>query len=136
MNMLRQLYEKHRQIILYLFFGGLTTVVNWGVHFPLYNFAGMQVWLCTVIAWAASVLFAFFTNKPFVFKSSDWSAHVMIPEFLKFVGCRVGSGLMELGLMVLTVEFLHWNGNIMKIAVSVLVVVANYIGSKLLFKNK
>ncbi len=134
--MIKKLCIKYREMILYVFFGGLTTLVNWGVFFPLYNFTGLGLELSNSLAWAASVLFAFLTNKPFVFKSTDWSAKVTVPEFVKFVGCRAGSGLLELLLMVLTVDLLGWNGNLMKIAVSVLVVIINYIGSKLLFKKQ
>ncbi len=129
------LLKKYREFILYVLFGSLTTIVNWGIYFPLYNLADMGVELSTILAWAVSVLFAFLTNKPFVFESRDWSAKVAVPELVKFVGCRFGSGLMELLLMTVTVDMLHWNGNLMKIVISVLVVIINFIGSKLLFKK-
>ncbi len=135
MDKMHQLYEKYKEIILYIAFGLMTTVVNWGVYFPLYNFARMDIWLCNSIAWIISVLFAFITNKIYVFESKDWSAKITLPEFCKFVGCRVGSGVMELLLMVLTVDLMQLDGNWMKIAISVLVVIVNYIGSKLLFRH-
>ena len=81
--------------------------------------------------------FAFLTNKPFVFKSHDWSMKTVGPELTKFVACRIGSGVMEVAIIWLTVDILCWNGNWMKIVVSVLVIILNYIGSKLLvFKNQ
>ena len=132
----RELFEKHREILVYLIFGVLTTIVNWAVHIPLYNYLGLSATVSTAIAWVVSVIFAFLTNKPIVFQSKDWSLKVAGPEFLKFVGCRVGSGVLELVSIMVTVDILHFNGTIMKIIVSVFVVIINYVGSKLLFKNK
>ena len=90
-----------------------------------------------MIAWVVAVLFAFFTNKPFVFQSNDWTWQVLCPEFLKFVGCRVISGVFETLFLGLTVDLLSWHGLVMKIIVSVIVVILNYIASKwLVFKKK
>ena len=130
------LVEKYWDIISYLFFGVLTTVVNWLVYFPLYNWAEVSATASTVIAWVVAVAFAYLTNKPFVFRSHDWSWKAVKPELAKFLGCRIGSGVMELFVMWLTVEVLFWNGNLMKILVSVLVVILNYVGSKLLVFRK
>ena len=90
-----------------------------------------------MIAWVVAVAFAYLTNKPFVFKSHDWSAKTVIPELTKFIGCRVGSGAAETLILFLAVDLLGWNGNIWKLVTQVMVVVLNYIGSKLLvFCNK
>ena len=136
MQRIKDLLKKYEDIILYLVFGVLTTLVNWVFYFPLYNQAKLSAAVATVISWAASVAFAFLTNKPIVFKSRDWSAKTVVPELLGFVGCRIGSGAFEAVTILLTVDILRWNGNIMKVLVSVVVVIINYIGSKLLFKNK
>ena len=72
------------------------------------------------------------TNKPFVFKSNDWSMKTVVSELTRFVGCRVGSGTLETVILFVTVDILQWNGILWKIVTSVLVVVLNYIGSKLL----
>lgn len=132
----RLLAEKHRDILSYLFFGVLTTLVNYLVYFPLYNWAGVSATVSTVISWVAAVVFAFVTNKPFVFKSHDWSMKTVKPELAKFLGCRIGSGVMEVAIIWLSVDILRWDGNWMKIIVSVLVVILNYIGSKLLVFKK
>ena len=129
---MKRLIVKYRDVLSYLFFGGLTTVVNYVVYLPCYNLLGLSAAVSNVIAWVAAVLFAFLTNKPFVFKSHDWSAKTVIPEFTKFVGCRIGSGLMETAIIFVTVDLLCWNGNWMKLATSVLVVILNYFASKLL----
>ena len=128
--------NKYYDVISYLFFGGLTTVVNYLVYIPCYNWLGMSASVSNVIAWIAAVAFAYLTNKPFVFHSNDWSIKTVIPELSKFVGARVASGVLETGIIFLTVDLLRWNGNVMKLVTSVLVVIINYVASKLLvFRN-
>ena len=136
MKTLKALLEKHWDVVSYLFFGVLTTAVNYIVYLPCYNVLEMSGSLSNAIAWVGAVAFAYLTNKPFVFRSHDWSAKTVIPELTKFVGCRIGSGLLETAIIFLTVDILAWNGNAMKLATSVLVVVLNYIGSKLLVFRK
>ena len=133
---LRNFIEKHWDILSYLFFGGLTTVVSFVTYTLLYRCAGLSAAVSNVISWVAAVAFAYVTNKPFVFKSHDWSVKTVLPELGKFVGCRVGSGLLETGLIALTVDLLGWNGIVMKIIASVFVVILNYIGSKWLVFRK
>lgn len=133
---IKDLIEKYYDVLAYLFFGVLTTVVNYIVYLPCYNLLNLSAAVSNVIAWAVSVAFAFLTNKPFVFKSHDWSAGTVLPELAKFVGCRVGSGALETAIIFVTVDLLRWNGNLMKLIVSVLVVVLNYFGSKLLVFRK
>ncbi len=133
---LHQLIKKHWDILAYLFFGGLTTLVNLLVYTPLYHWLQRSAAVSNVIAWVAAVAFAYLTNKPFVFRSHDWSAKTVLPELGKFVGCRVGSGLAETAFLALTVDLLGWNGLVMKIIISVVVVILNYIGSKLIVFRK
>lgn len=131
------LFHKHEQIISYVFFGGLTTLVNFIVYYPLYNLCHLSASLSNILAWIVAVIFAYLTNKPFVFKSKDWSIKTVAPEFTKFVGSRFGSGLLETVIIRITVDILLWNGNLWKIIVSVLVVILNYITSKFFaFKKK
>ena len=131
------LFHKHEQIISYVFFGGLTTLVNFIVYYPLYNLCHLSASLSNILAWIVAVIFAYQTNKPFVFKSKDWSIKTVAPEFTKFVGSRFGSGLLETVIIRITVDILLWNGNLWKIIVSVLVVILNYITSKFFaFKKK
>ena len=136
LDKLLKFIKKHEAILAYLFFGVLTTAVNYIVYLPLYNWAGLPAALCNGIAWVVAVIFAYLTNKPFVFKSNDWSVSAVLPELARFVGCRVGSGLLETGILLVTVDLLQWNGNGMKLITSVLVVILNYVGSKLLVFKK
>lgn len=133
---LRALLRKYYDVITYLIFGVLTTVVNYLVYLPVYNLLGLSAALSNAIAWVAAVAFAYLTNKPFVFKSHDWSAKTVIPELTKFVSCRVASGVMETLIIFLAVDVMGWDGNIWKLATSVLVVILNYFGSKLLVFTK
>ena len=136
MEKLKALLARYRDVIVYLVFGVLTTVVNYIVYLPCYNVLGLSGSVSNAIAWVGAVAFAYLTNKPFVFQSHDWSAKTVLPELTKFVGCRVGSGVLETAIIFLTVDWLGWNGNVMKLLTSVLVVVLNYIGSKLLVFKK
>ena len=136
MEKIRKIIEKYWDVLSYLFFGVLTTVVNYLIYLPCYNMLHLSASISNAIAWVVAVAFAYLTNKPWVFKSHDWSRQTVIPELTKFVGCRVGSGALETGIIFLTVDLLCWNGNIMKLVTSVLVVILNYIGSKLLVFRK
>ena len=130
MEYICKLIKQYWDVISYLFFGVLTTLVNFLVYFPLYNWLNLSGLLSNVIAWIVAVAFAFVTNKPFVFKSYDWSASVVWPELTKLIGCRLASGLLETVAIWLFVDQLAKNGNWVKIIVSVLVVILNYIFSK------
>ncbi len=136
MEKLKDLIHRHYDILVYLVFGVLTTVVNYIVYLPCYNLLHLGASVSNLIAWAFSVLFAFLTNKPFVFRSHDWSAKTVLPELTRFVACRVGSGLLETLILFVAVDLMHGNGNLFKLITSVLVVIINYIGSKLLVFRK
>ena len=136
MKKIRALMAKYYDIISYLFFGVLTTMVNYLVYLPCYNVLELSASVSNVIAWVFAVAFAYLTNKPLVFKSHDWSAKTVIPELAKFVGCRLGSGLLETAIIFVTVDCLGWDGNIMKLITSVMVVVLNYAAGKLLIFRK
>ena len=136
MQTIKNLIRKYWDILSYLFFGGLTTLVNFLVYFPLLNWLHLSATVSNIIAWAVAVAFAYLTNKPFVFRSHDWSWKTVGPELAKFVSCRIGSGLLETAAIFLTVDLLHWNGNLMKLLLAVVVVILNYIGSKLLVFKK
>lgn len=136
MEKIRALIIKHYDVLAYLFFGVLTTSVNYLIYLPCFNILHVPASISNMIAWVGAVIFAYLTNKPFVFKSNDWSMKTVLPEFGKFVGCRVGSGLLETGILALTVDLLAWNGNLWKLITSVLVVVLNYVASKLIIFKK
>lgn len=133
---LRCLLEKHREVLVYLVFGFLTTVVNYLVYLPLHNSASMLASLANVIAWVVAVIFSFLTNKPFVFKSNDWSTRTVLSELAKFVGSRLSSLVVETVFLLITVDIASWDGVIMKLFISVVVIVMNYVTSKFLVFKK
>ncbi len=132
MKQIRNLIVKYWDVLAYLIFGVLTTLVNYMVYLPCYLVLGLPASVSNGIAWVVAVLFAYLTNKPFVFRSHDWSVKTVIPEFVRFIGCRVASGAAETVILFVTVDLLGWDGTIWKLATSVLVVILNYFGSKLL----
>lgn len=136
MKKLRAWIKNHYDIWLYLVFGVLTTAVNYVVYLPCYNWLNLSAAVSNVLAWAVAVAFAYVTNKPFVFRSHDWSAKTVVPELAKFVGSRVASGALETTVIFVTVDCLNWNGNLMKLITSILVVILNYVASKLLVFRK
>ena len=134
---IREILVKYRDVLVYLIFGGLTTAVNCVVYLPCHYFLHFSASVSTVIAWVAAVAFAFLTNKPFVFQSHDWSAATVLRELGGFVGCRIGSGVLETLILFVTVDLLHMNGIVWKVAASILVIILNYFASKfLVFRKK
>ena len=135
MEILRELFKKYREQISYLFFGGMTTLVNWVTYAILTGISDdFSKSLANTIAWFAAVLFAFFTNKFFVFQHK--SGEHFLREFLTFFGARALSGLVEIGGFALLVDVLGLNDWIVKIAIAVFVVIANYVLSKFLIFKK
>jgi len=132
----RKLVRRYRTIVSYFMIGVLTTLVNYLVYLPLYNICGLSAGISNVFAWFFSVVFAFLTNKSVVFQSHDWSAKTALPELVKFLGTRLGSGLIETVIIVVCVDMFGWDGNAAKLVTGVLVVIMNYAASKLLVFGK
>ena len=128
------IYNQYKMPILYIIFGGLTTLVNIIAYFICYDVSGISNVLSTIIAWTLSVIFAFITNKLYVFESKE---NNVFYEISTFFGCRLGTGILDVGVMYLTVDILKWNALLMKIISNVIVIVLNYILSKvIIFKKK
>lgn len=151
MKIISNLFKKYKELITYVIFGGLTTVVNL-ISFKLFNvILGEEHYLISnVIAWFIAVVFAYVTNKLFVFESRSWEIKIIRKEIISFFAARVFSlGIEELGLWIL-VSLLHFDTYsitlfgiviggkmIAKIVLAVVVVILNYIFSKLvIFKKK
>ena len=133
-NKVIKIYNQYKMPILYMFFGGLTTLVNIVVYFICYDISKLSNVVSTVIAWILSVIFAFITNKLYVFESKSGS---LLYEISTFFTCRLGTGILDVGIMYFTVDILKWNALLMKIISNVIVIVLNYILSKvIIFKKK
>ena len=136
MNKIRELLEKYRELISYTFWGVMTTLVNYVVYFICTKGIKIDYLIANVIAWFVAVVFAFWVNKVYVFRSFGKDIKTMVREFGTFVSARILSGVLETGMLSLFVETLHFNDSVIKIVASVLVVIINYILSKLIIFKK
>lgn len=150
MAKIKELFLKYKEIIMYLIFGVLTTFVSWGSYALFEMLLGVFISdaivlssVANVLSWIMAVLFAFVTNKLWVFESKSWKGSILLKELGSFVGSRLLTGVLEwfgvplLMLIGLDQPILGIEGMLAKILISVIVVILNYILSKLLvFKNK
>ena len=135
--MIKRLWTKYLELILYVFFGGCTTLVNIVVYHVCSKWLGMGTLLANGLAWVLSVAFAYMTNRIWVFRSKERTARGILREAGSFVGARAFTGLLDEGIMYLFVDVVGWPGLPVKIASNILVIVLNYVFSKLLiFKKK
>ena len=128
---MRELYHKYKEQTLYILFGVLTTLVNIVVYYLVADVLQIYYLLANVLAWVASVLFAFATNKTWVFESKSWKASVVLPEMGGFFLARVATGVLDMALMWLLIDVLLWEQMFAKVLVNVVVIVLNYVASKL-----
>ena len=134
MNNIKKLINK--EIILDVIFGVLTTIVNLIAYYLFSNIININYLISNAIAWIISVVFAYITNKFFVFNSSYINKDVIIEEFIKFMNCRLISGLSEVVLLFLFVDLLLMNDIVAKLIIGVLVALINFIFSKVfIFKG-
>lgn len=124
--------KKYEEVILYLIFGVLTTIVNIIVYYLLTKL-GLWYILSNILAWAIAVLFAFVTNRKFVFKSKN---NNMLKEFYLFVSARIFSGVIDTLIMFVGIDILKISDLIIKVFANVVVVIINYIFSKLIIFRK
>lgn len=128
--------KNKKELVSYLVFGVLTTLVNIVCYGLLAKILHMDFKLATTIAWIVSVLFAFITNKLYVFNSRSLEAKTLIKEFLSFFFFRFLSYLIDLGTMILLVDWLKQDDFVAKIIANVIVVIVNFFASKLFIFKK
>ena len=128
-------FNKYREVLLYLVFGGLTTLINIISFFILRKF-NIALYISNAIAWILSVLFAFITNKLFVFESKGKSKKENTKELVSFFGFRILSLVIDMGAMYLLLDVLNIKELIAKIVSNVVVIILNYIFSKLFIFKK
>lgn len=130
-------YRKHQEGMRYLIFGALTTLVNIIAYSTLYYICHINNGISNVIAWVLGATFAYITNKYFVFDSKVANKKELLKEIIYFYGCRILTLIIDQGIMILTVDKLGWNALLMKILANIIVIVLNFIFSKILiFKKK
>ncbi|WP_027108241.1 GtrA family protein [Lacticigenium naphthae] len=137
MNKLMSIYKKFQEIIHYGLFGILTTVVNIGTFYLFETILSFPYLFANAIAIFISIVFAYVTNKKYVFKTQTTSLKQTVTEFLYFFGFRLISGLFDMGSMFLLVDGLNLGTNLSKVLTQFVVVVSNYLFSKFfIFKEK
>ena len=122
-----------REIFLYVFFGALTTLINVVAYWVLYYSMSISNTVSTIISWILSVVFAYVTNKLWVFEKGNKST---LKEAAEFFLSRISTGVLDLLIMYVFVELLYFEGGIIKIVSNVLVIVLNYLLSKLFVFKK
>lgn len=141
MNKIKELIKKYRELITYIITGGCTTLVNW-VIYTLLTSAGTNMTVSNAIAWFGAVIFAFFANKLWVFRSKSFEAGPLIKEAVSFLASRILTGVIEIFLpgllfdMGLNMSVFGIKGAVSKFTVSVIVIIANYIFGKLIVFRK
>ena len=133
-----KLFNKYKEIILYLVFGVLTTVVSLVSYYALTLTilnpnSAFDLQLANIISWILSVLFAYTTNRKFVFESKS---NNIIKEATSFIGGRVFTLLLDMCIMFVFVTLLHLNDRLIKLLSQVTVILVNYVISKLFVFKK
>ena len=137
MKKIKELYEKYKEIINYIFFGGCATGVNFIAYAIVARLFGIDAIVSNIIAWTVSVLFAYATNKIFVFESKTKNVKEFIAEMSSFILARVFSGITcDVGTFALMINVFHINDIISKIVTQIMVVIVNYLLSKLVVFRK
>lgn len=130
---MRNLYNKYKEVINYLIFGVLTTIISLATYyiltFTLLNPSkSLELQIANIISWCVGVLFAYFTNRKFVFDSVNDNK---IKEFITFIEARITTLILDMLIMFIFVTTLKLNDQIFKLVSQVLVIIGNYILSKL-----
>lgn len=138
MNKLINIYKDKKEIINYLIIGVLTTLVSL-ITYYLLTFTildpnnDIQLQIANIISWIISVAFAYITNRKFVFESKSKDIK---KELSKFISSRITTLIIDMLLMFILVSLLHFNDKVIKLIVQVIVIILNYIFSKLFVFNK
>ena len=142
MKKIKELYLKYKEIINYLIFGVLTTIValltKWALLFTILNASnGIELQIAVILSWIIAVLFAYFTNRKFVFESNN---NNKTKEFISFIMARLATLLLDMFIMWFFVTLLKLNSNLYVIIFTllsqVLIIIGNYIFSKLFVFKK
>lgn len=143
MKKIQELFIKYKEIIMYLIFGVGTTAVNWIIYTVIVVLGReANLTIANIIAWVGAVTFAYITNKLWVFESKSWNPKIVWKELGMFLSARIFSGIFEIGLFPVLVwmgmnqSIFGVEGMLAKIVIGVLVIVLNYIFSKLLIFRK
>lgn len=130
------LWKKYKKIISYLFFGGCTTVLNIFLYYCFRHVAGFSLNGSNIAAWTGAVIFAYATNRKWVFGSGARGISAILGEICRFFACRGATGVLDVAFMYISVEKLNGNDVLMKVISNILVIIVNYAASKLFIFQK
>lgn len=135
--MIKNLWFKYKELFFYGVFGVGATVINIVSYRVLANTFGKKYFLiANIIAWILAFIFAFITNKLFVFESKSWEAQIAMKEFVGFLSARLATGILDTVLMWLFVSVISLDDTLSKIIINILVIIINYIASKFFIFKK
>ena len=137
MNFILKMWKKYEEAINYLFWGGVAFVLSMVLFYIFANVCGLYEQIANVISWIICVIFTYFTNRTFVFKSKIKGFKNIIKEFFDFVTARLLTLVMENAILFVMIDLLTINNMIAKLVGQFVVIVSNYFLSKLwIFKKK
>ena len=137
MEKLMKIYRKNEEAVSYLFWGGVAFVLGTGLFYVFANIMGLYEQIANILSWVICVIFVYFTNRTFVFKSKVKGFKNRLKEFKDFVTARVLTLVMENIILFVMIDLLSVNNMISKLVGQFVVIVSNYFLSKLwIFKNK
>lgn len=137
MKKILELYKKYKEVVNYLIFGGLSTLVNFVSYYIFARTLNIDEVISSGLSWFCAVLFAYVTNKLFVFETKKSNKKEVIKEMLSFFLARVISGaLCDVGTFALMIKVLGINDIIAKLVTQVMVIIVNYLFSKLIVFKK
>lgn len=131
LKFLADIYRNHKEGMRYLVFGALATVVNIAVYSICFYLGKIDNAISNVIAWIVAAIFAYMTNKFFVFDSKVKDFKGVLKEAASFFGCRLITLGFDQAIMVVTVDKLKWNAFLMKVISNIIVIILNFVFSKL-----
>ncbi|EHO54395.1 putative cell wall teichoic acid glycosylation protein GtcA [Lachnospiraceae bacterium oral taxon 082 str. F0431] len=135
--MIKNLWLRYKELFFYAVFGVGATVINIVSYRVLANIFGKKYFLiANIIAWILAFIFAFITNKLFVFESKSWEAQIAMKEFVGFLSARLATGILDTVLMWFFVSVISLDDTLSKIIINILVIIINYVASKFFIFKK
>lgn len=131
-----ELQKINKQLIMYALFGILTTLVNITAYFFFVRFISLDFFISNLLAWIISILFAYITNRIYVFKSKASGIRNLMREVFLFIATRLFSGVLDMVALYMFVETLSFKDGVSKLITNIMVIFTNYLfGRLIVFKN-
>lgn len=135
LNVFELFYKKHKEVLMYLFFGGWAFFLNIGLFAAIDTF-GVNELINNIVCWGICVLFQFFTNRTWVFDGHVDNSREFIKQMGSFISGRIGTLVIEEIILAIFITWLGMNSVVIKLIAQIVIIALNYIISKLIvFKN-